>query len=270
VWKTFRAVLPGLVLTIASVAYMITQRRPAGPAAGKPAEAARPRSAYDSRTDELLRLNAGMASEPTLAAKYDEINVRFFDGRLPEVRIRWEPRLADVGPLIAEGFRLDGLTNGRLILLDPAIEDDEQGFRRTLCHEMVHVAVRDRDKGHGPEFQRELLRLSQEHAFSGIVATEAQKEETQHEIETTAHDLERDMTDLIHQRVALNADTASPDKNVEDLNRRIAEYNLHAQRHNNAVRELNERIGQYNLMISYPDGLDRERMQRRAGVPAER
>jgi hypothetical protein len=265
-----RAIAPGLVLTVAAIGFMVMQRRSTAPVPDKPAAAARPRSVYDKKTDELLQANAGMASEPALAAEYETLNVRYFDGHLPDVRLRWEPRLADVGPLIAEGFRLDGLTNGRLILLDPAIQDDREVFRRTLAHEMVHVAVRDRDKAHGPVFQRELRRLSDAGAFSGIVASDDEKEEMRHSIETTTGDLERELRELGHERIALNADTSAPNPNVTDLNARIAEYNARVKRHNDAVAALNDRIGQYNLMISYPDGLDRERLNTRATLPPGR
>jgi hypothetical protein len=270
VWKVLRAIAPGLVLTMAAIGLMVMQRRLSAPAPEKPADAARPRSVYEAKTDELLRLNAGMASEPRLAEEYYALNVRYFDGHLPDVRVRWEPRLAGIGPLIAEGFRLDGLTNGRLILLDPAIEDDKEIFRRTLAHEMVHVAVRDRDDAHGPVFQRELRRLSDAGAFSGIVATEDEKEEMRRSIETTTGNLEREIRELGHERVALNADTAAPNPNVADLNARIADYNARVKRHNDAVNALNDRIAQYNLMISYPDGLDRERLNSRATLPPTR
>jgi hypothetical protein len=127
--------------------------------------------------NELLRLNASLPTDPALGSEYQAINTQFFDGRLPAVRIRWEPRLAEVGPLVDAGFRLEGATDGEVILLNPSLEHDDQGFRRTLVHEMVHVAVKDQDKEHGPAFQDRLRRLSEQGAFVGKVAGEEEKQQ---------------------------------------------------------------------------------------------
>jgi hypothetical protein len=264
-----RAIVIGLIAGAVAFALVATigPRARQGRAAAPPP---RPRTADERKTDELLRLNAALPSDPALALAYSGVNAQYFEGRLPEVRVRWEPRLADVGPLIAEGFRLDGLTNGHVILLDPAIQDDPEIFQRTLSHEMVHVAVRDQDDAHGPVFQRELRRLSAAGAFSGIVASDEEKEAMHRGIESGMADLERELTELIHQRVALNADAGAVNPDVANVNARIADYNAHVQRHNDAVNALNDRIAQYNLMISYPDGLDRERLQSRATLPPGR
>jgi hypothetical protein len=264
-----RVVVLGLTagaIAVALVATIVPRARQRTAAAPPP----RPRTADEIKTDELLRVNTALPSDPALALAYGGLNAQYFEGRLPEVRIRWEPRLAEVGPLIAEGFRLDGVTNGHLILLDPAIQDDPEIFQRTLSHEMVHVAVRDQDAAHGPVFQRELRRLSAAGAFSGIVATDEEKEEMHRSIESGMTDLERELTELIHQGVALNADAGAPNPDVADVNARIANYNARVQRHNEAVNALNDRIAQYNLMISYPDGLDRERLNTRATLPPGR
>lgn len=261
-----RAVLAGVVTGAVAAALFATSgsrfRQSAG--AGQPP---RPRTAEEIKTDELLRLNAALPSDPALALAYAGINSQYFEGRLPDVRLRWEPRLAEVGPLVADGFRLDGLTNGHLILLDPSTQDEAETFERTLCHEIVHVAVRDVDNGHGPAFQRELRRLSAAGAFTGVVATDEEKEEMRRSIESGMAGLERELTELIHQRVALNADASAPEHDVAELNARVADYNALVQRHNDAVTALNARVVQYNLMISYPDGLDRERLQSRATLP---
>ena len=119
-------------------------------------------------------------------------------------------------------------------------------------------------------FQRELRRLSAAGAFSGIVATDEEKEETHRSIESGMADLEREIRELGHERIALNADTAAPNPNVADLNARIVDYNARVNRHNDAVNALNDRIAQYNLMISYPDGLDRQRLNTRATLPPAR
>jgi len=239
----------------------------------------RPSSPDQVRTDELLRLNANLASDPGLASEYQAINAEYFEGRLPAVGIRWEPRLAEVGPLIAEGFRLEGATNGRLILLNPSLQGDEQGLRRTLCHEIVHVAVRDRDEEHGPIFQSRLRQLSEQGAFVGTVATEEEKEELHRTIAAQVSQLEKTEVSLRQTRVQLDADTAriqaqpndpGRDAAVADLRNRADLYNADILRFNLDAARLNRMIEDYNLMVAYPDGLDRERLTKRAQTVSPR
>jgi len=243
----------------------------------------RPPSPDQIKTDELLRLNAHLASDPELASEYQAINAQYFDGRLPAVGIRWEPRLAEVGPLIAEGFRLEGATNGTVILLHSALQDDDQGFRRTLVHEMVHVATRDHEQDkaqeHGPVFQSRLRQLSEQGAFVGTVATEEEKQELRRTIDTAVKDLARSEVSLRETRAQLDADTArvqaqphDPGRNaaVADLQSRADFYNADIQRFNMDVARLNRMIEDYNLMIAYPDGLDRERLAQRTALAGAR
>ncbi len=236
--------------------------------------------------DELIRLNTKLPSDPALASAYQEINAQYFEHRLPDVRIRWEPRLEEIGPLIAEGFRLEGTTDGHVILLNPALQDDDRQFRRALCHEIVHVAVRGERDPHGPEFQRWLRQLSADGAFTGTVATEDEKQDLRRRVDARAGELEQASTHLRHERAELDADNArlqadvadlkargaarseweSADLRRRDLDVRSAAYNARVQRHNDAVADLNRLSEQYNLMVSYPDGLDRERVERRAAL----
>src|SRR5262245_43157762 len=94
------------------------------------------RSAEEARKDQLLRENTGMGAEPALADEYDRLNATYFSGRLATVPVRWEERLSEIGPMIADGFRLEGLTNGSLILLNTSLAHDAGELRRALCHEM--------------------------------------------------------------------------------------------------------------------------------------
>lgn len=244
-----------------------------------PRATSRPASPEQARMDELLRLNAQLATDPALGSEYQSINAQFFAGRLPAVRIRWEPRLAEVGPLIAEGFRLDGATNGEVILLNPSLEADDEGFRRTLVHEMLHVETKDQDKEHGPVFQSRLRQLSEQGAFVGKVATEEEKQDLQRSIKGTAGELEKTEIALTRTRAQLDADTArlraqpdAPDARaaVADLQHRIDLYNADIQRFNMDIARLNQQIEEYNLMVAYPDGLDRERLAQRTTLPGAR
>ena len=258
-------------------------------------ETARPQSPDDAKTAELMRLNANRDADPALAEEYRRLNAQYFDGRLPPIPVRWEPRLAEVGPLIAPDFQLEGVTNGRLILLLPALQEDEQRLKRVLSHEMVHVALRDSPEvEHGPAFQDLLRDLSAKGAFTGIVATDEEKRELRRALDTREKELAAEEAELLRLRSAFEADAAAHEKVVEDLNARTAAanqrqsgwpaesernaanatlallqdrswaFNGRVRQHNDAIAEFNRQVEQYNLMISYPDGLDRERMARRA------
>lgn len=225
-----------------------------------PEEPATPVSASELRTQALLRRNETLKSDPVLADAYQSINANYFGGALPAVRIRWEPRLGDIGPLIAEDFRLEGVTNGRVILMNPTLEDDEPQLRRVLCHEAVHVALADRSDGHGPKFQTLLRRLSTEGAFEGLVATDREKSELRAALDRRSEELDREMSRLRGSWAEVDAADAV----------RVEEYNARVRRLQASGAEFNRLVAQYNLMISYPDGLDEERLAHRAALPSMR
>ena len=261
----------------------------------RPPENVRPPSPDEAKTAELIRLNANLESDSALAGEYQRLNAEYFEGRLPPIPVRWEPRLAEVGPLIAADFQLEGVTNGRLILLLPTLQGDEQRLKRVLSHEMVHIALRDRPEvEHGPEFQDLLRDLAAKGAFTGIVATDEEKRELRRALDAREKELAAEEAELLRLRAAFEADAAAHEKVVEDLNARTAAANVRqsgwppeseraaanatlaelqdrswafngrVRRHNDAIAEFNRQVEHYNLMISYPDGLDRERVARRA------
>ena len=220
----------------------------------------RPPSRSDVKTEQLFRSNAGYASDPALADKYDAISARYFDGALPSVRVRWEERLDEIGPLIAEGFRLEGVTNGRIILLHPALQDDAQQLKRVLCHEAAHVALSDRSDGHGPVFQALLRRLAAEGAFEGLVATDEEKADLRIALDRRSEEMDREMSRLRGAWSEIDSTDAT----------RVQEYNARVRRLQDEAAEFNRRVAQYNLMIAYPDGLDEERLARRTTSPTTR
>lgn len=225
-----------------------------------------PRTAEQRKLDDLFEANATLPTDPALASAYRTFNTQYFDGRLPDVRLRWEPRLDEVGPLIAEGFRMDGATDRTLILLNPGLQADEEEFRRALCHEMVHVAVVSEREPHGPVFQRYLAMLLSKGAFKGIVASDEEKDARRRDLERRERELTEEASELSRTRATLEADAAAPQAPVESINARIANYNAAIRRHNDAVVEFNHAIEDYNEMVSYPDGLDRERLARKRPV----
>ena len=198
-------------------------------------------------------MNAALASDPALAEAYQSFNAQYFGGALPAVRVRWEWRLEEIGPLIAEGFRLEGVTNGRVILLNPALQDDAPQFKRVLCHEVVHVALSNRSDGHGPNFQALLRRLSTEGAFEGLVATDEERAALRTSLDQRSEELERETRRLRGEWAEVDGKDAV----------RVQEYNARVRRLQDEAADFNRKIAQYNLMISYPDGLDEERLARR-------
>jgi hypothetical protein len=232
-----------------------------------PAPAVRERAATpeQARMDALMRQNETRASEPDLADAYATINAQYFDNRLPPVRIRWEEGLEQIGPMIAEDFRLEGLTDGKVILLHPALAREPRQLRAVLCHEMVHVALRDWPETHGPEFQSRLRALAEQGAFEGIVATDEERGDLKTSIERTTRRLAGEQHELRLLEDRINADATSLPREV--LQDRIWQHNKRVRQYNEDVDAFNRDVERYNLMITYPDGLDRERLAGKRGAP---
>lgn len=258
VWVIGTAVLVG-----AGIAVALRQSPRLNPPAASVSAPAR--TPDQTRTEEIFRANLNQPSDPALEREYGAINAQYFDNRLPAVKLRWETRLDEVGPLIADGFRMGGLTDGKLILLNPAIQNSDGEFRRVLCHEMVHIAVVSEKEAHGPAFQQYLRQLALRGAFPGIVATDQEKQEKRRELDRKLADLSAQADMLARQKSELEAAANGGTLNAE-LNARRDDYNDRVRRHNDAVVELNRSIDDYNLMVTYPDGLDRERLQRKTSV----
>jgi hypothetical protein len=229
-----------------------------------PAQRARSVSAEQQLMDELMAQNETRASEPDLADAYATVNAQYFENRLPPVRIRWEEGLDRIGPMIAENFRLEGLTNGKVILLHPALERDPRQLRAVLCHEMVHVALRDRPHSHGPEFQSRLRSLAERGAFVGVVASDEEKAGLKASLERTTRRLAGELHDLRALQSRIEAE--APSLTREAVQDRVWDFNRRVRQHNEDVETFNRDVERYNLMVTYPDGLDRERLQARTTV----
>ncbi|HXT28980.1 MAG TPA: SprT-like domain-containing protein, partial [Vicinamibacterales bacterium] len=144
-----------------------------------------------------------------------------------------------------------------LIILNPDIRANPQELQRALCHEMVHVAVWTQDRGHGPVFQRFLRDLADQGAFEGVVASDEEKLALRSTLDGRAAALRSEAEALRTARADVDAAPGSlrTDRTVA-YNRRVEEYNA-------SVADFNQLAARYNLMIVYPDGLDRERVDRR-------
>lgn len=226
---------------------------PAPKAALPPVESA-PLPPDATRSAALFDRNRGMPSDPDLAVEYEQINLEYFRNMLPRAPVRWEIGLADLGPLIADNFSVLGLTDGTQILINPSVERDPDQRRRALCHEMVHMAVWAQDNGHGPVFQTQLRHLAELGAFKGIVSTDEERDAA---LET----LKRQRLALEATERALTTDRETLDRTSESV---VDAYNARVRAHQQAVADYNHSVERYNLMVSYPDGLARERLQLRA------
>ena len=248
------------VALVAGVGWTLIACQPRdGAAPEKAAAAARRLPPDEARLQELLQRDANSGSDPALADEYDAISAQYFDNKLPAATIRWEPDLAEVGPLIADGFVLEGVTNGRLILLNPTFERDRDRRRAVLCHEIVHVTLGSSSKDHGAQFQSVLRRLFEAGAFTGLMASDEERSALRADLDSREERLKRELTELRADRAELEA-AASASPGEAARARDLADlYNSRVQAHNRAVVELNEMIGRYNLMTAYPDGLDRDR-----------
>ena len=192
------------------------------------------------RSSELFERNRSMPSDPDLAAEYDTLNDHYFSNILPAPSVRWESGLEDLGPMIAERFTVEGLTDGRTILLNPAIAHDADQRRRALSHEMVHMAVWLQDTEHGPVFQERLRELSLRGAFTGIVATDQEKDASLATLQERRGAIDAEERALLGERESLDRSSQSA---VDAINARV-------RRQQAAVAEYNRLVAQYNLMIS--------------------
>jgi predicted SprT family Zn-dependent metalloprotease len=258
VWVTLAAVVAGTL-----IAMLLRRSDRLNPAQVAPGTV---KTADQVRIEEIFKADGNLASDAALDKDYQAINAQYFEGRLPAVKLRWESRLDEVGPLIADGFQMSGVTDGRLILLNPAIQTNPDEVRRILCHEVVHIAVVGEKEPHGPAFQQYLRQLAARGAFKGIVATEAEKQEKRRAIDRRFADLAAEADILAKTKAEIDAASATVDTRTGELKERSDAYNDRVRRHNDAVAELNRSIDDYNLMVTYPDGLDRERLSRRSSV----
>jgi len=253
------------------------------------------RTPADALEDEIVAQDSGRSGDPVLNAEYQEINQRHFANELPAMPVLWEPRLEEVGPLIAENFTIEGLAAlhdvKQFIMINPVVGGDPRQLRRTLCHEMVHeylFSKGDTTTKHGPPFQKILRRLSEEGAFEGEWASESEKaglrawldQESarlngeKSELDEIREGLERDREELdgqlnqLNQRISSanrqgygwpsDAEMESVKSNRDTFNRGVDSYRDRVETYTADATRFNGQVNRYNLMMSYPDGLDEE------------
>jgi hypothetical protein len=240
------------------------------------------------------------AGDAQLNERYRAINTDYFGGGLPAVPVSWEPRLNEIAAVRGDGLILEGLTDGKAIVLNPSLRSDRRLLIATLCHEMVHVRLTAAGgavgEDHGPEFQRHLRRLLDEGAFEGAFATTEEKLAMKSGLATEVAWLDRESSAIRSAASTLDTDRRAVDLLVDDLNSRITQanatqsgwpsdeeqksvkdrlavINARSEEHNARVAVFNERIDaynelveRYNLVSAYPDGLAAARIQPRQGI----
>lgn len=253
------------------------------------------RTASEVRQDEIVAQDVGRPGDPALNAEFQEIDERYFANELAAMPVLWEPRLKEVGPLIAENFQLEGLAalrdGKKSILINPAVSRDPREVRRTLCHEMVHEYLftkGDTTTKHGPAFQGILRRLSEEGAFEGKWASEPEKASLKAWLDRESARLNGEKSELDRAREVIEHDRGELDGQFDELNQRISsanrqgygwpsneevesikskrdvfnqvvdDYRGRGEAYTTHVRLFNRQVSRYNLMMAYPDGLDEE------------
>jgi hypothetical protein len=224
-----------------------------------------------------------------LGRLFDELNARHFSGRLPKAKVMWA---SDLDRLDIDDYRLNGMTDGKIILLKTALQDDEAEIRRTLCHEMIHVeliAEGHRSTAHDVLFQQELRRLLDDGCFEAIWATPEERAALKEWIDTERSRLDDARKQLDAQGASIRLETTRVERLIGELNEQIrianaagsgwpsrvdmeiaerqqAALNQSVLLYNEAVAAnvhdqagFNEAVQRYNLMLAYPDGLAEDR-----------
>ena len=274
-----KILVAALVVCVAAAAVVYLLDRNRAPARQEP----------PSPQQALLNTTRNTPEDPDLGRLFDELNTRHFGARLPDVKVLWA---AELDALDEGEYRLNGMTDGRTIIIKSAFQDDDAEVRRTLCHEMVHVKLLSggqRSTAHDSVFQRELRRIFDEGCFQAIRATEEEKVSLQEWIaaerprldaavaaaaaeltaiqqeETRVERLIAALNDRIRAANAAGSGWPSPDETAAverqrtALTDRVAAYNAAVAENERAQRQFNEAVGRYNLMAAYPDGLAEDR-----------
>ncbi len=226
-----------------------------------------------------------------LGQLFSELNARHFGGQLPHVKVIWAHELdrLDVGD-----YRLNGMTDGRVILLKAALRDtdDDADVRRTLCHEMVHVgllAAGRRLTTHDAIFQNELRRIFDGGCFQAIPASEDEKatlkawidaerarlDSVRSRMDAEGAAIKSETDDVDRSFAALNdrigvanasgggwpsrEETEAAERQRAALNDRIVAYNSALSASERDQAQFNAAVQRYNLMLAYPDGLAEDR-----------
>jgi hypothetical protein len=120
--ETSLAIALGVCVAIAGLVYLLdgVSRTPARPE-------------LESLQQTILDASRNEAGGADLSVLFDELNARHFGGGLPNIKVLWE----DLDRLDVGEYRQNGMTDGKVVLLNASLRDDDAGVRRTLCHELA-------------------------------------------------------------------------------------------------------------------------------------
>ena len=289
--STLKALCATLAVALAGAYYFLAP-------AGAPLRRSPPAAAVDPITAkklEIFDVAAKRPADPALVALYTAINARHFAGALPSIPVMWDDRLRELDVLVRDNYHLQGMTNGALMLVSRALEDDEAELQRTVCHEAVHVKLHEGSgagANHGEAFQAELRRIFEEGCFVAILATEPEQAALKQWIDTETARLNAAKAQIDSDRDRIDAERAEIEAAIVDLNARTAtanaqrsgwpgederqalatrraqalqdsaDFNAVLARHNADAAHLNREVDRYKLMLAYPRGVDEERMRR--------
>ena len=237
----------------------------------------------------IIAASRGLAGDADLGALFAQLNAQHFGGRLPNVNVLWS---GDLDRLDAGDYRLNGMTDGKIILLKAALQAEDAEARRTLCHEMVHVkflAEGQRSTAHDAPFQTELRRIFEGGCFEALWAPPEEKAALGAWLDAERSRLDGARLYAEAQLAAITLETERVEGLVSALNERIrlanaagsgwpspeeaeaAEQQRRALQesivaYNSAVADneqeqarFNEAVARHNLMMVYPDGLAEDR-----------
>ena len=233
--------------------------------------------------------------DPGLGLLFDDLNARHFSGELPNVKVLWHE---DLHRLDKGEYRQNGMTDGSIILINPALKEDDAEVRRTLCHEMVHVKLMTgphRSAAHDMAFQGELSRIFDGGCFEAIRASPEEKRALEEWIQAERARLDLARLQVEAQGATVKLESERVGQTIAALNTRISSANAArsgwpspdelaaAERQRTAVAEslaaynaavaevardqeaFNEAVRRYNLMQAYPDGLAEDRVRQSSG-----
>lgn len=154
--RGFKVACAGLLVLCACYYYLAPGAR----------RGAAPRPAVDPITAKKLEIFAAVrqrSADPELAVLYADINQRHFGGELPAIPVMWDDSLKEVDALVGDNHHLQGMTNGAVMLVSPALRNDDDELRRTRRARAMQEssdfnAALERHTAEGAELNRDIDR----------------------------------------------------------------------------------------------------------------
>jgi len=217
-----RTILPVVLVACVATAGALYLQRGLDDASAAPGPASAEHAIIEESRDEPGDANLGLL--------FRQLNAEHFSGRLPNVKVLWSERLdrLDIG-----NYRLNGMTDGTIILVKAALKEDDADAKRTLCHEMVHVMFLtegQKSTAHDALFQEELRRIFDGGCFEAIWAPPGEKAALGEWIAAERARLDAAHAHTNAQGASIKAETERIERIVTELNERITAARLQRRR----------------------------------------